>query len=69
MVNFLIVATHQVWHDLYTCMLEVIHNNNNNVIMITNNGNTTQVLKSVGKDTSAISVDVFQIHAEGTIKL
>ena len=38
--------------------------------MITNNGNTTQVLKSVGKDTSALSVDVFfQIHAEGTIKL
>ena len=62
MVNFLIVATHHVWYDLYTCMLEVIHNTNNNVIMITNNGNTTQVLKSlksVGKDTSAASVDVF----------
>ena len=47
-----------MWHDLYTYMLEVIHNNNNNVIMIINNGNTTQVLKSVGKDTSAVSVDV-----------
>ena len=58
MVNFLIAATHYVWsHDLYTCMLEV--NTNNNVIMITNNGNTTQALKSVGKDTSAVSVDVF----------
>ena len=60
MVNFLIVATHYVWsHDLYTYMLEVIHNTNNNVIMITNNGNTTQALKSVGKDTSAVSVDAF----------
>ena len=40
-------------------MLEVMHNTNNNVIMITNNGNTTQALKSVGKDTSAVSVDVY----------
>ena len=32
---------------------------NNNVITITDNGNTTQVSKSVGKDTSAVSVDVF----------
>ena len=40
-------------------VIEAIRNTNNNVIMITNNGNTTQVLKSVGKDTSAVSGDVY----------
>ena len=54
MVNFLIVATHHMWHYLYTYMLEVIHNTNNNVIMITNNGNTTQVLKSVGNNNNIV---------------
>ena len=40
--------------------------------MITNNGNNTQVIKSVGKDTSAVSVDAISdtpVHAEETIKL
>ena len=36
-----------------------IANTNSNVIMITNNGSIIQALKSVGKDTSAVSVDVY----------